>query len=338
MLAILQYIRNRSHTLRSLSSPPTTSIIDNPPSKYLKEELSITVTRRHQAFPELIQLNNDSSVSPIDSAAANECCGLVLRETKEDWEVVCYPFDKMFHFHGTDKDLDTLPLEGFQWGEAKLFEQPIGVSMYLFHYEGSWLLSSSQNNVFLRNLKERIVAHTSITDAEFQSQLDALFWTWWHRLRYSLPEDKTLCYMFRFYVEPFPAFPFVATSANQREEELEKDDQQHKAYILLTGVRDQQSFLELWPSAIAERYGWQCVKERPDIYKAALDESDPSSDVATPSIGFVKKTLRALLEVSRDVSLLDSSGFVLCDPAFKKIVLHSPQYQDLYRLRRFTNR
>jgi hypothetical protein len=249
----------------------------------------------------------------------------------------------MFHYTGSDRELPFLPLTDFDWEKACLFPMPLGVSVILFRYRDQWLLSSSHNNFFAKTVKERFRLRlrcresadvaTNSDEERWNRYLAHIFWRLWKENNYTLPspEDK-LCYMFRVvFDDPLLAFPLpemaedISTTAKL------------SGRIVLVGVRNQITFDEKWPQPVAERYGWSTVTESTDVLHTTISScfhSFPSSS----SMSQVKKLLRALLDKARELSLLDYSGYVLCDPSFKRIVLPSPQYQVLASLRPFISR
>lgn len=124
----------------------------------------------------------------------------MLDETK-DWEMVMYPFKKIYHFSDTLQKL----LPTIDWKTARVYEMPIGISVNLFSYEGEWLLTSSRNSLVATSLraslrekmKERLDRDMEESDWDFF--IENLFWAVWHEdERYSLPKDPKKWYFFRY--------------------------------------------------------------------------------------------------------------------------------------------
>ena len=90
-----------------------------------------------------------------------------------------------------------------------------------------------------------------------------LFWDIWKNLKYQLPEEKTLCYMFEMISHRNPIVVMPESES-----------------IVLHGARDLKTLTEREPKPIADRYGWECV---PTYSYSTLEEIIEASKRLNPT-------------------------------------------------------
>eukprot|EP01087_Luapelamoeba_hula_P021270 TRINITY_DN7401_c0_g1_i1.p1 TRINITY_DN7401_c0_g1~~TRINITY_DN7401_c0_g1_i1.p1 ORF type:complete len:735 (+),score=111.59 TRINITY_DN7401_c0_g1_i1:360-2564(+) len=362
--AILEYLKHR-HKFSDYF--PTSSSEGSEPLAFLREELSITAIPI-SGHPHLLQLNHDGRASPVnESIVAQECCGLVLKrsarspqgeslhpeETTWVYEIACFPQTKVASYSGAEREIPLLPLDGFDWENARVIEAPLGITVNLFYTGSAWTVSATYNNYFAYSLRERVARamedkaqaeaeagqgkgkqHQLLTHAEWVQRIEHVFWMVWHHLGYELPSNAK-CFTFRLVVAELSIF--IDSNNSNNNNDLGDLHTTVPGRLILVAVRDQLTYTEELPQPYAAEYHWEAARERPELAAKYLAQSK-NKQPAQVDIVWVKKALRGLIEESRDLSLIDYSGFFVCDPSFKRIKLPSPQYQVLASLQPYTNR
>ena len=129
-----------------------------------------------------------------------------MLDEANEWEVVMYPFKKIWHYSDSGQKL----LPTIDWTTARIFEMPIGISVFLFHYKGQWLLTSSRNSMVSTTLratlrekiKERL--DRDMEESDWDLLIEKLFWHVWNVDEgYSLPKDQAKWYFFRYVILSF---------------------------------------------------------------------------------------------------------------------------------------
>lgn len=151
----------------------TPSFIKQNSISSLETRLSIKVTPSHE-IENMIHLHFIKGEAPPSSIIVQECCGLSLIQDKEDdWKVVCYPY-KMFFIYSDKENAASI-----DWNTAQVFEKYDGVLVSMFWYLDRW----------------RVVFQSSYSFGAIQLD-SSVFWRVWKQLKYELPADNTLCFMF----------------------------------------------------------------------------------------------------------------------------------------------
>lgn len=141
----------------------------------LQSQFSLSA-QRHEAYPHLVQLKYSQIESKMSERIVQECRGLILDESN-NWQIVCYPFDKFFNYGETHA-------AKIDWNYARIFEKVDGSLMMLYYYDQQWLVASSG----LPDASGKVRNQTYT--------MGTLFWRVWEKQAYSLPVDPSHCYLF----------------------------------------------------------------------------------------------------------------------------------------------
>lgn len=190
----------------------------------LNDEYSISY-KRHQEYPNLVQLKYSQLDSDMSKKIVQECRGLILDEA-DDWSVVCYPFEKFFNYTASNAPK-------IDWENAKIYEKLDGSLMTLYFYDNKWIVASS-------GLPD---ASGKVKDQDYT--LKELFWKIWEQEQYHLPKIETSCYVFEMTAPSIRVLvPYEKESIN------------------LIGVRDLQNLKEYSINDVANEE-WKRVKQYP---------------------------------------------------------------------------
>jgi RNA ligase len=237
----------------------------------LAETYSIKATK-HQQYPHLVCLKYSQLDSPMGAKIVQQCRGVILDQSN-DWQLVSYPYDKFFnHGEGHAATVD--------WNSARVYDKLDGSLMTLYFYEGKWRVQSSGTPDGAGEV------------SGFGMSFAQLFWSVWSELGYQLPEDPNCCFMFEL------------TTKYNRVVVVQPTNQ-----LILHGVRNIQTLLELDPQPWSDKYGWQLVASHP---------------------------LTNWLEVIAAAQQLDPmslEGYIVCDRQFNRVKVKSPQYVAIAHLR-----
>ena len=146
------------------------------------------VAKRHAAFPNLVQLSYQLSVSPMASPIVAECRGLIVDEQR-DWAVVSYPFGKFFNW-GEPK------CARIDWASAQVYPKLDGSIMTMYRHGGVWHVASQR----------RPDGAGSFDDGRQEGAAVSLADTFWKVFGdRSLPQcNGRFCYMFEMCLKAHP--------------------------------------------------------------------------------------------------------------------------------------
>lgn len=230
--------------------------------------------RFHSKFPELIQLTYHQLETPKNEIT-NECRGLIL-DVDNNFNVISYPFNRFGDYNPKIKT-------DFDFNNCRYYDKIDGSIITLYNYKNSWNVSTKS----LPDASGRLISkNTTYND---------YFWQVWKRLKYDLPEETFINFIFEF---KFPEGHLTQATTET---------------ISLIGARDLITLNEIDIESIT-KYNWKKVNYKTstlqDIY-SELREVDPMEIE-----GYV-----ACLPV------LDESG------NFKRFKIKSPQYEAISLLR-----
>lgn len=176
--------------------------------------------KRHSTHQNLVLFKYSQIDSPMSERLVQEARGVILDESNR-WSVVSRPFDKFFNYE-----------EGFaakvDWSTARYFEKLDGSLCTLYHYNGTWHVSTSG------------VPDAQCPVFDYGFTFGELFWKVFADSGYSLPSDTNLCFMFEL-MTPYNRV-VVRHDFNR---------------LVLIGVRDVRTGQEFMPSPA---YGFNVVK------------------------------------------------------------------------------
>lgn len=178
-------------------------------------------TQRHEKYSNLVLLKYDLIKSTMSSPYVQECRGIIFDE-KEDYKIVCYPFNKFFNLNETSQKIN--------FKKAKVYDKIDGSLCTLYYYNDEWIVSSTGTPD-----GSGLLNKIGITFGE-------LFWNIWNKLKYQFPKDKNLCYMFE-----------MISTKNIIIVPPKEDD------IILIGARNLKTMKEEFPEELAKMNGWKCV-------------------------------------------------------------------------------
>lgn len=189
--------------------------------KALEDTYKIKV-RTHCRYPNLHQFKYNQIESPMGTAIAQQCRGIIL-DADNNWEVVCRTFNKFFN-HGENHSVQ------IDWESARVYEKLDGSLMQLYWYDNQWNVATS-----------------GTPDAECQVNLGNitfkdLFWKTWNDLGYRLPDETDYCHAFELMT------PFNRVVVRHMEPRL-----------VLIGTRNVKYGYEMVPYVTDE--GWEVVKQ-----------------------------------------------------------------------------
>ncbi|KAL6058905.1 hypothetical protein QOT17_014572 [Balamuthia mandrillaris] len=154
----------------------------------------------HSRFPQLVQLLLIASVSDAIEGTAEEkhfhqslqqFSGVIFDTATPHWDVVCrlipsIPFNSDHALH----DNDELP------SSTLILEDVDGLEVILYSYQEEWLISTPYDldAVWKPSSAEPSASSQQRSDTKTLTQD---FWEAWQALRYVLPNDTQLCYIFR---------------------------------------------------------------------------------------------------------------------------------------------
>lgn len=152
------------------SFPDVESALSEAKSKYFLHVNS------HVKYPNLLQFKYDQLDSPMSKKLVEESRGIIL-DRNNNWAVIAHPFNK-FYNHGECRAAK------INWKDASLWEKVDGSLMFLYWYDGQWIVASAK----LPDASGPI-NNTSMT-------LNDLFWDTWIKRGYTFPSDTNVTHMF----------------------------------------------------------------------------------------------------------------------------------------------
>lgn len=175
--------------------------------------------RRHNQYPNLVQLKYDQLNSRMDKEIVQECRGIILDES-DNWKIICLPFTKFFNYHEGQADK-------IDWKTARAYEKIDGSLMTIYHYDNTWHVASS-------GLPD---ASGMIKDQDFS--MKELFWRIWNELKFENPDFINTNYMFEM-TSPYTQI-IVPHSKNN---------------IVCIGARDLESLEERSVEDVCSLFNW----------------------------------------------------------------------------------
>lgn len=229
--------------------------------------------RQHNKYPELILFKYDQLNSNMAQPLVQECRGIILNSN--DWSIVARPYDKFFNIEeGHAADID--------WNSARIFEKLDGSLFSLYFYNDEWHCSTS-----------------GMPDAAgivhgFNFSFKELFWRVWNELGYKLPdqEDQNKTFIFELMT------PYNRIVVPHKENKL-----------VLHGVRNIESGMEIIPEEYCVKYNWHCVQTFP--------------------LNTKEEVLKAVCELDG----MQCEGFVVVDNKFNRIKLKNLEYVKYSRMK-----
>ena len=157
--------------------PPRSALLEGATLADLKGRYGIDA-KRHNTYPNLVQLKYSMIGSPMDNPIVQESRGIILDEHNQ-WRVVSWPFKKFFNYgEGLAADID--------WNTARVQEKLDGSMMSIYFWDGQWHVASS-------GLPDAsgAVQGTNWTFAE-------LFWNTWKKQGFKMPSTASFGTTFIF--------------------------------------------------------------------------------------------------------------------------------------------
>jgi len=232
-------------------------------------------TRRHEDFPNLVLIKYNQIRSDMNDPLVQTCRSIILDED-DDWKVICHPYDKFFNygeFQAIDIDYDT----------AVVYEKLDGSIINMYYYRDEWRVSTSGYPD----------AGGSVYDDP--RTYAELFWDTWKELGYELPPyDMFSSYTFMFELMT----PYNKIIVPHK-----------KSRIVLHGIRNIYSGMEVAIAEGAEELGWEIVKRYPF------------------------KHMGNLIADAASMKGLEQEGYVICDADFNRVKLKCPDYVGLHHFR-----
>lgn len=136
--------------------------------------------RRHERYPNLVQLKYNQIESDFNNELVRQCRGLILDEAN-NWAIAAWPFDKFGNYgEGYAAQID--------WNTARIQEKLDGSLIIMYHHDSEWMIGTSGT------------PDASGEVNGFDVTFHDLFWTVWRAKRYNLPtiHQKNLTFMFEF--------------------------------------------------------------------------------------------------------------------------------------------
>ena len=96
-------------------------------------------SRQSEIYPELYLFQYLQTQSPFREKIVRECRGLILN-SQDNWNVVCYPFDKFFNL-GEQPEFQ----KDFNWNNYRVFNKLDGSLICLWYYADKWNVSTSRH-------------------------------------------------------------------------------------------------------------------------------------------------------------------------------------------------
>ncbi|MBL1210412.1 T4 RnlA family RNA ligase [Geminocystis sp. GBBB08] len=207
---------------------------------------------RHQKYPNLVCLKYSQIESPMSEKIVQQSRGIILDESN-NWEIVSYAYDKFFNYS------EPLASE-INWNHATVYDKLDGSLMVLYYYNNQWQVQSSGT------------ADASGEVGGFSITFAQLFWQVWQELNYSLPKETDHCFVFEM-LTPYNRIVV----------------QQNKNNLVLHGVRNIKTLQEKHPQFLAEKYGFNLVRN------------------------FPLQNWQQIQEACENLNPLESEGYVICD-------------------------
>lgn len=260
--------------------------------------------RRHAAHPSLVLLHYDQVRSKAAEAIVRECRGIVLDEAA-GFAPVCVPYFKFDNYSEGSHEMD--------WHTATVHPKLDGSLVSLYYYAGAWQVATSGMPDAAgpvsrdRNMTappdpgpdpaeqlgdgngsggNSCGSGASSSDAPSLTFAD-LFWGAWHAC--GCPEPSTLpthlCYMFELLT---PQNRVVVPITCER--------------VVLHGVRDMRSLVEVSPETTATQLGLACA----------------------PTLPFA--SMEAVVEAARALSPSRAEGFIVRYGDWQRVKVKSPAY------------
>eukprot|EP01126_Amoeba_proteus_P060282 TRINITY_DN7955_c0_g1_i1.p1 TRINITY_DN7955_c0_g1~~TRINITY_DN7955_c0_g1_i1.p1 ORF type:complete len:562 (+),score=121.23 TRINITY_DN7955_c0_g1_i1:71-1756(+) len=194
----------------------------------LSSKYAVDVSK-HEKYNNLLHFSYSQVSSDLNLKMIKQCRGIIL-DSKNDWRVVAYPYNKFFNFGEACAD-------EIDWSTAVVSEKIDGSIAVLYWYGDEWHVSTSST------ADGHGLSKASTCDRDDEKlTIFELFWQIWKKLNYRLPQDKDCTYMFEILS---PRHPIIVVP--------------QKETLYLHGVRDNISGTEIDPGMVACFHGWECV-------------------------------------------------------------------------------
>eukprot|EP01080_Neovahlkampfia_damariscottae_P005886 gene5886-9714_t len=237
----------------------------------LKETFLLNVYK-HENYSNLVQFSYNQTLSDFSNEIVQECRGIVL-DVKNDFKIISYPFDKFFNFG--EKQVKEIDIK-----KSKIYEKHDGSMAILYFYDKKWHVGSTSrcdgsSHMCFVNENEKVIPFRQ------------LFWEIFDALKYDLPNDTNLCYVFE-----------MITYRHGLVVKHKKED------LILLGARDLTTLEELDPVEVVKKLNWKSIIPL-EISVKSLDELKEMACKLDPTI---------------------CEGYVVCDENFNRVKIKSPQY------------
>jgi hypothetical protein len=228
---------------------------------------------RDEDYNNLVLLKYNQIESPMEDPLVQLCRGIVVDED-DNWKVVSWAYNKFFNYN------ENLAAE-IDWSTAKVLEKLDGSCLCLYYYNNEWLVSTTGNPGAKGN-----VPYSP------KKNFEQLFWEVFKELDMELPTDKGKTYIFE-----------LMTLENRVVVPHKKNR------LVLTGVRDLETFEELLPENFGEHLGCAVAQS---YHIRSLDEA---------------------LKVAANLEGIKHEGFVVRDGNFNRVKVKGKSYVGLHHMK-----